>query len=148
MAQVRINRSNGCWVDVFDAPHFAGNRRRLQGPAEFVGLRIREKDWADTIASINVGPAAYVQCFDARRFDDTIFWLLPNQPVEAVAELGVDVAVDSLRLFDRPPFAYEPGYAAYMLWAASQLANAKHESPERRPGEGGNSATRNASGPG
>jgi len=125
VAMMRVNRSNGCWVDVFDRDGFTGNRRRLIGPAEFIGLRIRDKDWADTIASLNVGPGAYVQCFDARQFDDTVFWLLPNQPVEVVADLGVDVTIDSMRLYDRPPFAYEPGYAAYMLWATSHLAKLK-----------------------
>jgi hypothetical protein len=130
---LKISRSNGCWIDVFDAERFAGNRRRLHGPAEFLGLRIREKDWGDTIASANVGPAAYVQCFDSRNFDDTIFWLLPNQPVETLGDIGVEVEVDSIRLYDRPPFAYEPGYAAYMLWAASQLAK-MNSAPHGQPG--------------
>ncbi|HEX8523650.1 MAG TPA: hypothetical protein VF669_15450 [Tepidisphaeraceae bacterium] len=95
--------------------------RRLQGPAEFIGLRIREKDWAESIASINVGPTAYVQCFDSRDFDETISWLLPNQSTESLTALDLPPTVDSIRLYDRPPFAHEPGYAAYMLWAASQL---------------------------
>ena len=102
--------------------------RRLQGPADFIGLRIREKDWGETIASINVGPAAYVQCFDSHDFVDTVSWLLPNQSAESLASLELPPTVDSIRLYDRPPFAHEPGYAAYMLWAASQLARANQNS--------------------
>ena len=125
MGKLRTNRSNGCWVDVFDAEQLTGNSRRLIGPAEFLGLRIREKDWGETLASLNVGPCAYVQCFDSNNLLDTVFWLLPNQAVEQVSDLDCVDTIDSLRLFDRPPFAHEPGYAAYMLWAASHLAKLK-----------------------
>jgi hypothetical protein len=124
MARIRLGRSNGCWIDVFDGEGFTGNMRRLLGPAEFIGLRIRENNWGETIASINVGPAAYVQCFESRNFLDTNSWLLPNQSVETLATLDLAPTIDSIRLYDRPPFAHEPGYAAYMLWAASQLARA------------------------
>src|SRR5437762_14384626 len=47
MGKMWTGRSNGCWVDVFDQENFTGNTRRLQGPAEFPGLRIREKDWGE-----------------------------------------------------------------------------------------------------
>ena len=57
-------------------------------------------------------------------FHDSVFWALPNQRVENVNSLGCNDEIDSLRIFDRPPFAHEPGYAAYMLWAASHLTRA------------------------
>ena len=125
MGTIALNRSNGCWLDVHDAARFTGNSRRLHGPADYLGLRIREKDWGDQIASLAVGPVAYVQCYHADTFDDTVFWLLPNQLVEVVEELNFAERVDSIRLYDRPPFAHEAGYAAYMLWAASHLAKMK-----------------------
>ena len=125
MGTMRLRPSNGCWLDVFDADGYRGNTRRLHGPADFPGLRIRERGWADQIGSLQVGPGAYVQCYDARDFDGTVLWLLPNQRVEFVAELAGEGVIDSLRLYDRPPFAHEPGYAAYMLWAASHLAKLK-----------------------
>jgi hypothetical protein len=111
-------------MDVFDNEAFTGHMRRLHGPAEYIGLRIREKDWGESIASLNVGPVAYVQCFDSRAFVDTISWLLPNQSAETLEGLDLPPSINSIRLYDRPPFAHEPGYAAYMLWAASQLARA------------------------
>ena len=43
----------------------------------------------------------------------------------SVVCLAPNASADSIRLSDRPPFAYEPGYAAYMLWAASHLARLK-----------------------
>jgi hypothetical protein len=125
MGRIRLNLSNGCWIDLFDAPRFQGNRCRLHGPAEFAGLRLREKDWGEYVESLTVGPTAYVQCFDADCFDDTVFWLLPSQTIESVRDLDAAPEIDTLRVFDRPPFAYEPGYAAYMLWAASHLAKMK-----------------------
>ena len=84
-----------------------------------------EKDWGEHVESFSVGPTAYVQCFDADHFDDTVFWLLPSQSLANVDELDCPAGVDTFRVFDRPPFAYEPGYAAYMLWAASHLARMK-----------------------
>src|SRR4051812_17978498 len=105
MAKMWIKRSNGCWVDVFDAERFTGNTRRLHGPAEFPGLRIREREWGDSLVSLNVGPGAYVQCFDSHDFFDSVFWLLPNQAVESVQDLHTGDTVDSMRLYDRPPFA-------------------------------------------
>jgi len=125
MGKMLLNRSNGCWLDVYDDARFTGNTRRLHGPADFPGLRIREKDWRETIASLSVGPVAYAQCYDANNFEETIFWLLPNQQVELVEDLTPAERIDSIRLFDRPPFAHEAGYAAYMLWAASHLAKMK-----------------------
>jgi hypothetical protein len=125
MGKLWTSRSNGCWVDVFDRDNLTGNHRRLHGPAEFLSLRIREKDFGEQLASLNVGPGAYVQCFDSRNFLDSVFWLLPNQTVETTEDLDCGELIDSIRIYDRPPFAHEPGYAAYMLWAASHLAKLK-----------------------
>jgi hypothetical protein len=125
MGRVRLNPATGCWVDLFDAPQFAGHTCRLHGPAEFAGLRLREQDWGEHVESLAVGPTAYVQCFDSRRFDDTVLWLLPSQSIASVHELDFPPDIDTFRIYDRPPFAYEPGYAAYMLWAASHLARLK-----------------------
>ena len=125
MGRIRLNRTNGCWVDLFDAADFQGHACRLHGPAEFIGLRLREREWGEEVLSLNVGPTAYVQCFRTDDFDDTVFWLLPSQSIENVSDLETSPTIDAFRLFDRPPFAYEPGYAAYMLWAASHLARLK-----------------------
>ena len=65
-------------LDAFDGQGLSGNAKRLHGPAEFPGLRIREKDWPAQLSSLAVGPGAYVQCFNSRDFHDSIFWLLPN----------------------------------------------------------------------
>ena len=125
MGTIRLASANGCWVDLFDATNHHGRRCRLHGPADFPGLRVRETDWGQHVLSIVVGPTAYVQCFSQLDFDDSVVWLLPSQTIEQVSDLEFPAGVDSLRLFDRPPFAHEPGYPAYMLWAASHLARVK-----------------------
>ena len=40
-------------------------------------------------------------------------WVPPDRRVADVSELARDEDLDSIRLFDRPPFAGEPGFAAY-----------------------------------
>ncbi len=125
MGRIRLNRATGCWIDLFDVAHFQGNVCRLNGPAEFPALRVRERDWGEHVHSLRVGPTAYVQCYQQGHFDDTVLWLLPSQLLTTLEALDATTPVDSMRVFDRPPFAYEPGYSAYMLWAASHLARMK-----------------------
>lgn len=125
MGRIRLNRATGCWIELFDAPQFQGSACRLHGPGEFAGLRVREKDWGQYVESLVVGPTAYVQCFKSGDFDGTVVWLLPSQRIEHTSELDCEEGIDTMRLFDRPPFASEPGYAAYMLWAASHVAKLK-----------------------
>lgn len=125
MGRIRLNPASGCWVDLFDAAQFGGHHCRLHGPAEFHGLRLRENGWGDYVESLAVGPTAYVQCYALNDFDDTIFWLLPSQSVEATSTGEWGDGIDTVRIFDRPPFAYGSGYAEYMLWAASHLARLK-----------------------
>jgi hypothetical protein len=122
MGKLWIGKSNGCWIEVWDKAEFEGHGLRLSGPADFPYLRIGEDNWNLEIHSMLVGPNAYVQFYEDLNFHDSVFWLLPNQSVEDVASLLCNDDIDSMRLFDRPPFAHEPGYSAYMLWAASQLS--------------------------
>jgi hypothetical protein len=124
MAKLFIGESNGCWLEVFGNKGLRGKGQRLYGPADFPMLRIREEGWGEELASLRVGPHAYVQCFELEKFDDTVFWLLPNELVDDVSRLRSAERINSIRLWDRPPFAHEPGYAAYMLWAASKVARA------------------------
>ena len=121
MGKIWIGDSNGCWVDVWDAKGCRGKHLRLIGPVDLPYLRVGEPGWETQVLSLVVGPNAYVQCFEDLNFSDSVFWLLPNQRVEDVADLPCNDEIDGLRLWDRPPFAHEPGYAAYMLWAASHL---------------------------
>lgn len=119
MGKIWLAESNGCWLGIWDSPKFTGRSVRLMGPADFPYLRIAARSWQPQVMSLVVGPNAYVQCYEDLNFHDSVFWLLPNQRVEDVSDLNCNDDIDSMRLFDRPPFAHEPGYAAYMLWAAS-----------------------------
>jgi hypothetical protein len=124
MGKLWIADTNGCWIDVWDMPAFTGHHRRLIGAADFPYLRIAEQGWNPNVQSLIAGPNAYAQFYEDLNFHDSVFWVLPNQRVENVADLGCNEEIDSLRIYDRPPFAHEPGYAAYMLWAASHLMRA------------------------
>ena len=124
MPQWALGDSNGCWVDLFGVKRCRGKSLRLYGPADFPMLRIREDRSPPDVQSLRIGPHAYVQCFEQARFADSVIWLLPNELVEDVGRLRSPERIDSMRLWDRPPFAHEPGYTAYMLWAASRVARA------------------------
>src|SRR5689334_3892826 len=101
MAKLAIGESNGCWIDVFPKGKFRGKPRRLHGPADFPMLRIGENGWGDTLQSLRVGPHAYVQCFEFSNFEDSVFWLLPNELVDDVAALKSSEQINSVRLYDR-----------------------------------------------
>ena len=116
MARFWISQSRGCWVDLYEKPDFDGRRLRLFGPADSVNLRIAPGEWGDQILSIVAGPCAYVQCFEELSFHDSVVWLVPDQRVDDVSRLPTHESLDSIRLFDRPPFASEPGFDAYAGW--------------------------------
>ena len=116
MAKFWISQSKGCWIDLFEGRDFGGKRLRLFGPGDFVNLWVGSDDWSDQVHSIIVGPCAYAQCFEELNFRDSVVWLTPGQRVSNVAALPTEEELDSLRLFDRPPFASEPGFEAYARW--------------------------------
>jgi hypothetical protein len=113
MAKLWVSQSKGCWVDLFEEPHFAGRRLRLFGPADYVNLWVGPEEWGDEIRSMIAGPCAYVQCFEELNFKNSVAWVIPNQWVADVSALPTADELDSIRLFDRPPFASEPGFDAY-----------------------------------
>ena len=118
MAKLWVSQSKGCWVDLYEEPGFGGRRLRLFGPADYVNLWVAPEEWTDQAHSVVAGPCAYVQCFEELNFKASVVWLVPNQRVADVAELPTGEELDSIRLFDRPPFAAEPGYESYAGWHA------------------------------
>ena len=133
MGKLWLSASNGCWIDLWDQPRSGGRHVRLLGPIDLPYVRVAGPAWEGLCHSLVVGPNAYVQCYEDLNFFDSVFWLLPNQRVDDVADLACSDEIDSLRLWDRPPFAHEPGYAAYMLWAASFLSRAAELRPPTDP---------------
>ena len=113
MAKICVSQSRGCWVDLYEQPGFRGRRIRLLGPGSYVNLCVAPEEWGEEAGSIVSGPNAYVQCFEEVSFKDSVFWLVPGQRVADVSDLPPDSQLDSIRLLDRPPFASEPGFAAY-----------------------------------
>ena len=113
MPRICVSQSRGCWVDLFEHPGFRGGRLRLFGPADYINLWVAPEEWGEAAGSVVSGPAAFVQCFNELNFRDSVTWLVPGQRIADVARLPASGDLDSIRLFDRPPFAAEPGYDAY-----------------------------------
>jgi len=103
MAKICVSQSRGCWVDLYEQPNFRGRRLRLFGPGSYVNLWVAPEDWGEEAGSLVAGPAAYVQWFAEMYFDDSVVWFVPRQRVADVTRLPVDVALDSIRVYDRPP---------------------------------------------
>ena len=113
MARIYVSQTRGCWVDLYDQPGFRGRRLRLCGPGSYVNLWVAPEEWGEEAGSLVCGPNAYVQCFEELNFGDSVFWLFPGQRVADVGRLPAESEVDSVRVFDRPPFRSEPGFEAY-----------------------------------
>jgi hypothetical protein len=113
MAKLWISQTKGCWVDLFEVVHFRGRRIRLFGPADYLNLWIGPEEWGDEARSLLAGPSAYVLAFEELNLEPSAVWLAPNQRVADVSDLPTEEELDSLRLFDRPPFASEPAFDAY-----------------------------------
>jgi hypothetical protein len=113
MATFWISSSTGCWVELFERPGFGGRRVRLFGPADFLNLRVACDGWGERVGSLVTGPGTYAQCFQELNFRGSVVWVLPGERVADVSELATEEDLDSIRLFDRPPFASEPGFDAY-----------------------------------
>src|SRR5215217_5814398 len=109
MPRLFVSQSRGCWVDLFEKRGFRGRPLRLFGPADYVNLWVAPEEWGKAAGSLEAGPAAFVQCFNELNFRETVTWLAPGQRVPDVSRLPGTGDLDSMRLFDRPPFATEPG---------------------------------------
>ena len=113
MAKLWISPCKGCWVELYEQPNFQGRRIRLYGPADFVNLWVGPDDGSEQANSLVAGPCAWVLCFEEFNIRESAVWLAPNQRVADVTTLPTDEDLDSVRLFDRPPFSSEPGFEAY-----------------------------------
>ena len=133
MARFWISQSKGCWLDLFEQQGFRGRSLRLFGPASYVNLWIGPEDWADEVRSLVVGPCAYAQCFEELNFQKSVVWLTPNQRLQDVSELPAAEELDSLVLFDRPPFASEPGFESDARWHGGNIQRIDAAAVARRP---------------
>ena len=105
---------------VFSDEHFLGRSLRLYGPARYPNMRLQGQDWHDEIDSCQVGPEAYVRCYDDELFENTLLWLLPNQQVPRLADFGFGDRIDSIEIFQQPPTPKDRGYAEYLLAIEAQ----------------------------
>ena len=120
MGTIWLSNTNGCWIDVWDKKNFEGNHQRLYGPIDMALLRLGESDWSSKLMSLRTGPSAYLECFEDLNIPHSIYWLMPNQEVANVEQLPCSDDIDSIRLYDRPPFLQERGYAKYVAQVSTQ----------------------------
>src|SRR5207248_4861341 len=117
--------TRGCWIDLFDSPRYSGKLRRIWGPAIYLNLRSPDAQIPDPqmvvrFVSLIVGPTAYVHLFAQRRPERGGHWLLPKQKLADLASLRSEPELDSIRILNRPPFAHEPGYSAFVRQVGRQ----------------------------
>jgi len=77
---------NGCWVDVFDHPIFAGRMRRYRGP---IHSPICIADKTQSIGSMIVGPEAEATLQWNKRGQPNRLPLKPKQIVPDMKKLGI-----------------------------------------------------------
>jgi hypothetical protein len=132
MAESGMNVTRGCWIDLFDAPRLNGKLRRIPGPAIYPKIRSAEDKLAIRIASLFLGPHAYVYLFPHHRPDRGGVWFLPRQKIADLTELKGEHELDSIRILDRPPFHYEPGYGTFVRQSEKQQSDAPSHRKKRR----------------
>jgi hypothetical protein len=106
----------------------------LFGPGSYVNLWVAPDDWGEEARSLIVGPAAYVQCFAELNFEQSVVWFVPGQRVAHVGEVPVESDLDSIRMFDRPPFATEEGFDAYAREHGEPPASLRIDGAQSRRG--------------
>lgn len=92
--------SGDCWVEVWRESNFKGTPVRIHGPAEYATLRFGNEDWSNRIASLRVGPHAFVLAYRDKDFKAEMVSFGPNQEVENLREFKFDNEIDSLKLID------------------------------------------------
>jgi len=107
-------KSGDCYIDVWREADFRGEKRRIQGPAEYPTLGFSEGDWGDDIGSLRVGPNAFVTAFRGREFHDEHVTFGPNDEVADLSQFEFDndieslKVIDSLKIFDRVGYNSAP----------------------------------------
>jgi hypothetical protein len=57
---------------------------------------------------------------------------MPHQKLADLTQLKGEGELDSIRILDRPPFHYEPGYGAFVRQAGKQQSDAPSHRKKRR----------------
>ena len=132
MAEPGMEITRGCWVDLFDAPAFSGKIRRVFGPALHSHFRADNSNPFVPVASLIVGPNAYVQLLTQRRPERILAWLVPGQRIADLSAMKSDQSFESIRLLNRPPLEHERGYNAYARQVGKQQTEPSRHRHRRR----------------
>lgn len=102
---------SGCWIDIFEQRGFDGARRRLCGPADYLGMLGGSPLRLASFGSIIVGSQAYILFFQAQDIHRTACWIRPGVRVGTFEPAH---AFDSVRIYSRPPIPGDPGFDRYL----------------------------------
>ncbi|MBI1848963.1 MAG: hypothetical protein HYR85_01325 [Planctomycetes bacterium] len=95
---------DGCWVDVFDADDFNGDKAhdRIAGPGEWSTLRdlpgAAKVDWANKIDSLIVGPHARLHVWKDEGFESTHWEFGPKTQVASLEKYNAGNQIESMKL--------------------------------------------------
>lgn len=100
-----------CWLDLFEHPGFTGLRRRLHGPADYMGMLGGSPRLMSSFGSLIVGGDAHVLFFKNHEIQRTAYWIKPG--VRVARFEGVS-NYDSVRIYPRAPMPGDPGFDRYL----------------------------------
>jgi hypothetical protein len=91
---------DGCFIQVWDAPRFAGITDYINGPRAFNQLRVDlpgDRVWANRIRSIKTGATTRVFVYAAEDFSGSSLRLQPDQEYPVLPE-AIDGRIGSMRI--------------------------------------------------
>lgn len=93
----------GCYVEVFDAAGFRGNRDFINGPVKHATLSELPGggNWKRRVLSLKAGPAATVRAWAAEDFAGASLRLRPEQQAPTLSE-AFSAKIESLQIECRP----------------------------------------------
>lgn len=90
----------GCYVEVWGEKNFEGDHLLIEGPAEYETLSSGDKEWADDICSLRVGPNAFVIAFESASFTGEMICFGPCQEIADLTAFAFDDEIESLKLIN------------------------------------------------
>jgi hypothetical protein len=90
---------DGCFVQVWDAPHFSGAADFVNGPRVYASLRDMPgtRRWDNRIRSVKVGPAGSAMIWTDEQFQGTSMRLLTDSEYPRLTD-AMDAAIESMQI--------------------------------------------------
>ncbi|MCI0489915.1 MAG: hypothetical protein L0229_25260 [Blastocatellia bacterium] len=93
-------KRSDCYIEVWREKNFEGEYLRIYGPVQYRHLKLPGADWGDQIASLRVGPHAFVLAYRDRNFKSAMVAFGPNQTIADLGKLKFDDEIDSIKIIN------------------------------------------------